>query len=325
MNPPQSSTNKHFIGLDIGGTKILGVLVEAGSESGPLTFSELATATRPSVKGNQGVLDSALTVVSTLLDQADLPVNRIGGIGIGIPGAVNASTGVVYNAVNLGLEQLELRRELEDRLGVPVAVNNDVKIAAIGAAHDLGLDGSVVYLNIGTGMAACLVEDGEIFAGTTGVAGEIGHLPVDPDGVPCGCGQVGCLETIASGSAITRQWPSDATHPSDELLAEHLGGNPEATRIFRSFASGIAQAVRVIVLSYDPEMVILGGGMRKLGQPLSAEITAAFEEWGSASPFIASLNLGARLSILPHESNAGATGAALMAHRITTAHTPCES
>ncbi len=301
------------------------MLVGADSENGPVTFSELATATRPSLQGNQGVLDSALKVISALLDQADLPMNRIGGIGIGIPGAVNASTGMVYNAVNLGLEQLELRRELEDRLGVPVTVNNDVKIAAIGAAHDLGLDGSVVYLNIGTGMAACLVEDGEIFTGSTGVAGEIGHLPVDPGGDPCGCGQVGCLETIASGSAITRLWPSDAPHPSDELLAEHLGGNPEATRIFRSFASGIAQAVRAIVLSYDPEMVILGGGMRKLGEPLSDEITSTFEGWSASSPFIASLNLGARLSILPHDSNAGATGAALMAHQITTAHRSGES
>lgn len=295
----------YYAGLDIGGTKTLGVLLSPSGE-------QVATATAPAKKGNEGVVAQGLVVLREMLKSVSARENELTAVGVGIPGVVDPATGVVHNAVNLALTELALQTELEAALGCPVRVDNDVNVAAIGAAADLRLEGTVAYLNIGTGMAASLVVDGTNFAGATGIAGEIGHLPVDPRGVACGCGQVGCLETIASGSALTRQWPSTQTHPSDALLAAHLSGDPDATEVFESFAEGIAQAVRILVLTYDPNFVVIGGGMRKLGLPLFEAIDQVFERWSRQSPFIASANLASRVVVLPRESNAGATGAALL-------------
>lgn len=293
------------IGLDIGGTKTLGVLIS--SQDTPMHAAVRKTAT-----GNDGVVQTATEVIRDLLEKSSIGKDSVCGIGVGIPGVVDQGTGEVHNAVNLGITTLPLKRDLEENLGITVDVANDVNAAALGAAHELRLQGSVAYLNIGTGMAACLVKDGQIYRGTSGAAGEIGHLPVDPGGVRCGCGQVGCLETIASGSALSRQWPADGDHPSDALLAAKLAGDPAASEVFRSFANGVCQAVKILVLTYDPEVVVLGGGMRKLGAPLFEEVDRVFGRWAEESAFIASLNLKDRLMILPPESNAGATGAALL-------------
>lgn len=293
------------IGLDIGGTKTLGVLVSGDNTT-------VQSSVRKTATGNQGVLQTATDVVLDLLEKSGTDKAVVSGIGVGIPGVVDQETGEVRNAVNLGITSLPLKRDLEQTLGIPVHVANDVNAAALGAAHELGLLGSLAYLNVGTGMAACLVKDGMIYRGVSGVAGEIGHLPVDPRGVRCGCGQVGCLETIASGSALSRQWPAGGDHPSDALLEAHLSGDPKASEVFRKFADGICQAVRILALTYDPDVVVLGGGMRKLGAPLFEEVDRVFERWAAESAFIASLNLKGRLAVLPTDSNAGATGAALL-------------
>lgn len=298
----------YYAGLDIGGTKTAGVLL---NEEG----DQVATSTLPARRGNEGVIGQALAVISTLLAEAGVHAHQLRTVGVGIPGVVDPSSGVVHNAVNLSLTELRLQDELEAALKCPVRVDNDVNVAALGAAADLGLRGSVAYLNVGTGLAASLVVDGKTFAGATGIAGEIGHLPVNPKGVVCGCGQVGCLETVASGSAITRQWPSSMAHPSDALLAAHLEGDGAATAVFESFVEGIAQAVRVLVLTYDPDHVVIGGGMRKLGAPLFEALDRVFARWSAESAFIASANLASRVVILPKDSNAGATGAALLGWR----------
>lgn len=295
-----------YLGLDIGGTKTLGALRKGDTV---LPFREQA----PAQMGNKGVVATAVAVTRSLLESAGISPSDLAGIGIGIPGVVDENTGVVSTAVNLQVEELPLKAELEDRLGVPVVVANDVNVAALGAASALGLSDGAAFLNIGTGMAASLVQNGRNFQGTTGIAGEIGHCPVDPNGFACGCGQIGCLETIASGSAIARRWPVKYGHPSDDLLAAHLEGDVQATVIFEELAQGIAQAIRMIVLTYDPAWVILGGGMRRLGEPLLEEIDRVFERWASASPFLRHANLPGRLRVLPEDCDAGAEGAALLA------------
>ncbi len=296
------------IGLDIGGTKTLGVLLQDSATT-------LATAVKPSEPGNEGVVRTAVDVVQELVDAAPGDSGRAGdvvAVGVGIPGTVSPATGTVKNAVNLGITDLRLKDELESALDIPVSVANDVDAAALGAAHELGLTGSVAYLNVGTGMAACLVQDGRIYRGTSGVSGEIGHIPVDPAGAKCPCGQTGCLETLASGSAVSRMWKSSAKHPSDALLQAHLAGDPRASEVFAVLADGIAQAVKLLVLTYDPEVVVLGGGMRKIGPELISQVNAVFDQWSADSAFIASLNLRERLIVLPNDSDAGAVGAALL-------------
>ena len=195
------------LGIDIGGTKTAAVAI---GEDG-----ELSDQVRmPTGFGAEEVVATALRTVERMTELAGVPASSFASIGIGIPGAVDSEPGRVAHAVNLGLEGLDLGPRLADRLGVDVRVENDVKAAAVGAHHLLGVaDGirahSMAYLNLGTGLAAGIVLDGRLLRGGHGVAGEIGHIPVDPAGVVCSCGQRGCLETLASGSAIARMWPTD--------------------------------------------------------------------------------------------------------------------
>ena len=170
------------LGIDIGGTKTAAVAIGADGE--------LSDQVRmPTGFGAEAVVATALRTVERD-DRARRASRRpsFTSIGIGIPGAVDSGTGRVTHAVNLGLEGLDLGPRLADRLGVDVRVENDVKAAALGAHHLLGVaDGirahSMAYLNLGTGLAAGIVLDGRLLRGGHGVAGEIGHIPVDPAGV----------------------------------------------------------------------------------------------------------------------------------------------
>jgi predicted NBD/HSP70 family sugar kinase len=244
-------------------------------------------------------------------------------IGIGIPGAVDSTTGRVEHAVNLGLEGLDLGRCLSDRLGIDVRVENDVKAAALGAHHLLGMargvdelgerrTTSMAYLNLGTGLAAGVVLDGRLLRGGHGIAGEIGHIPIDPAGVRCGCGQRGCLETVASGLAIARTWPTASEHPARELFDAADAGDARAISVREEFLSGVATAVRLLVLTVDVDAVVIGGGLAALGGQLLLGTRRILNRWAADSAFLASIDLAARVQVVPPGFPAAAVGAALV-------------
>ena len=208
----------------------------------------------------------------------ELVVEHLGApatsVGLGIPGLVDVERGAVKHAVNLGVdgEWVPLRAELEARLGVPVAVENDVNVATLGAVALTGIR-DLVYLSIGTGLAAGLVLDGRLRRGATGAAGEIGHVPIDPLGAACQCGQRGCLETVASGRALAEAWPSGDQPPAQALFAAATAGDPRAIEVRDRFAAGVADAVRTLCLTVDPTTIVLGGGVSHLGAPLVAAVS----------------------------------------------------
>ncbi|GGF29473.1 ROK family protein [Subtercola lobariae] len=171
---------------------------------------------------------------------------------------------------------------------------------------------SMAYLNLGTGLAAGIVLNGELWRGSWGAAGEIGHIPIDPSGALCPCGQRGCLETVASGSGIARQWQTDDPKPAQSLFAAADAGDPHAADIRSWFIDGIASAVRILVLTVDVDTVVIGGGLSNLGAPLLDAVTEVLAEWAESSPFIASLDLGRRVELLPEGFPAAAVGAALV-------------
>lgn len=308
LTAPTSSTTKVpqvSLGLDIGGTKVHGIALDADGRV-------LASETVPTVPGEDNVIATAQDVVGELLRAAGLETEEAAGIGVGIPGLIDTRSGRVKNAVNLDVTKLDLGKRLSASTQLPVYVHNDVNAAALGAAYAMGADGHVAYLNLGTGLAAALVIDGELQSGATGAAGEIGHLPVDPNGLRCKCGQRGCLETFASGGAIERLWPSKEQHPSDALLAAHQAGDAEATAVFLALADGVAQLIRALFLAHDPDVVVVGGGLRRLGEPLFEQIEATIRQWETESPFLRSLGMWERTQIMPADIPAGAIGAALI-------------
>ncbi|MGO4300992.1 ROK family protein [Leifsonia sp. RAF41] len=293
------------LGIDIGGTKTDAVAVD---ERGMLTQRiRLSTGF-----GHDAVVETAVTAVSRIGELTGLAPAAFQSIGIGVPGMVDTASGHVAHAVNLGLDRLELGGMLAGRLGVGVRVENDVKAAALGAYHLLGLSGTMAFLNLGTGMAAGIVVDGRLWRGSTGIAGEVGHLPVDPAGPVCACGQRGCLETVASGSGVARQWPTDDPLPVRAVFAAASDGDRDAQAITARLAAGIAAAVRVLVLTVDPATVVIGGGLSHLGERLLGDVHEVLHDWERTSPFLASLDLPGRVRLVPEGTPVAALGAALV-------------
>ena len=293
------------VGLDIGATKILGAVIDADG-------TVIAQTRQDSLPGPDGVLDTAAVVLDRLATALDgaLPSH----LGIGIPGIVDRGRGTVAHAVNLGLggDWFPLADRLADRTGATVVVENDLNAATWGA-HVLSGADDLAYLSLGTGLAAGFVLSGVLRRGVHGAAGEIGHVPVDPGGPLCSCGQRGCLELRASGSALSAAWPAQGeVPPAAALFAAATAGNPEAVAARDRFAAGVADAIRMLGLAVDPAAIIIGGGVAHVGEPLLAAVTAALRSQAAASPFLAALGLADRLRLLPGHLPVGAIGAALI-------------
>ncbi|MBL0885078.1 ROK family protein [Myceligenerans indicum] len=314
----RSGAAAHTVGLDIGGTKILGALLDA--DGGLVAVTRL-----PTELGPDGVVRSAARAVHDVVGAAGLGIDVVGGVGLGIPGIVDARAGTVKHAVNLGVaEELPLAELLSETLGgIPVVVENDLNVAAVGAAHQLERDKpgaarheDLAFLALGTGVASGLVMDGRLRRGVSGAAGEIGHVPIDPSGPECSCGQRGCIETFVSGTALATAWPSRHGRPSPvELFEAADAGDDRAVRVRKQFADAVAAAVRLLALTVDVRHVVLGGGVAQLGRPLLDVVRESLREQAQASPFLASLGLAGRVTLAPPDVPVAAVGAAVLGRR----------
>jgi len=289
------------VGVDIGGTNTDAVVLD---DTGAIVHS----LRMPTGWGDDAVLGTATAVVRQLADAAGIAPSEFASIGVGIPGAVDAERGTVTHARNLGVQLLELGTLLEANLGSAVRIENDVNAAALGAFHQVGLaeTNSLAYLNLGTGLAAGLVLGGQLWRGSRGAAGEIGHILVDPAGPLDDDGQPGALEVLASGSGIASQRPGSVT----DMLAAAAAGDEQAIGIRRRMFDGVASAVRILVLTVDVDVVVIGGGISNMGEELLSAVRGVVADWEATSPFIKSLDLGERIRILPPNSSTAATGAA---------------
>lgn len=303
-----------YVGLDVGGTKVLGVLVDIDGRV--LHTVRLATQ-----RGCEGVVETAARAVERLVTVAGLPLAALTAVGMGVPGVVDPATGAVEQAVNLGIDgSVALGSLLSTRLaGVPVRTDNDLNAAALGAAHLLAKEHGapavldLAFLALGTGVAAGLLLDGVVRRGHRGAAGEIGHIPVVPDGLRCPCGQRGCLEQYASGAALDVLWPSRAGRPAPaELFEAAAAGDVNAIRIKGAFAGAVAAAVRLLVLTCDVERVVIGGGVSALGAPLLQVVRSALTGQAAGSPFLRSMNLARRVELAPAGIPVAAIGASLL-------------
>lgn len=316
MSTIQTDGGALRIGIDVGGTKIAGVLLAeaADGDARPTLLAERSIPARP---GAEQLVDDVVSVVEALTEGAPAGAD-ITTIGIGTPGMVDAATGAVENIANLDIVRVELGGEVARRTGIPTRVENDVNAAALGAAAMLptadDAKGTVVFLNLGTGLAVGVIRGGELDHGYSNNVGEIGHIPVEPHRWACACGQRGCLETAASGGAATRLWPQD-NPPMPAIIAK--ANNPaspdhaQAVETLDTIVSAIADAIDVVAVTIDPRSIIIGGGMAKTGRPLLESITAELHRREEPSRFIASLHLADRLSLTDPDQPVGAIGAAL--------------
>lgn len=293
------------LGIDIGGTK---TAVAAVAPNGAV----LAQRSAPSGRGPAEVTQVAARLARETVAAAGVPADAVGAC---MPGMVDPHSGVVRHAVNLDVDELDLAAGLAWELHLPVSVDNDVKAAALGAALHVGnggTGGTLAYLNLGTGLAAAVVRDARVLRGPDGAVGEIGHLPVG-SGIRCQCGQLGCLETLASGSAVARVWRPAPGQRADPLAAA-AAGDADASRAADMLADGVAQALQLLAISVGPDRVVLGGGVAK-AQGLAEAVRAAIARRAASSDFVASLRLDTRFEVLPAELPVASLGASLLPTR----------
>lgn len=283
------------VGVDVGGSTTEAVALNgAGS-----VIARHERATIPGAAGVTGGIIAAIEAVS-----AD---DVISSIGIGVPGRV--ADGHVHDAVNLGISEADLSGPVAARFAAAVHLENDVRAATRGIGRQEQI-ASLAYLNLGTGVAAGVLVDGRVNGGSRGVAGEIGHLSIDPAGPVCACGQRGCIEAFAGGGAIAQRTGGgpfavrDAFDRADD-------GDPAAREVVSGVARGAAAAIRTLALAVDPERIVIGGGIARLGDRLLAPVIGELERAANGSAFLGSLRLAARIELLPRGVPIGAIGAAL--------------
>lgn len=300
------------LGVDIGGTKLLALAV--GSDGEVLDRRRLTTP-----RGDADALGGAIGELARELGPG-LP------LGIGVAGITDRD-GTLRYGPNLAVEDVPLGRDLRGELEVPVAVHNDVTVALyaewrIGAGR--GAD-DVVMVTLGTGVGGAVIAGGRLLTGAEGLAGELGHLPVYDGGRPCGCGNRGCLEAYASGSAVglrarerltdedgpsaLRELDRDAVDGKAVTLAA-LDGDAFALEVLREAGYWLGVGLTGIVNAFDPAIVVIGGGAATRSAPIVVP---------EASRIVAERVIGADHRTLPRvvpaelADDAGAIGAALLA------------
>jgi glucokinase len=238
-------------------------------EQGALVFAH-ETPTRAE-EGPEAVIGRIKATIDMALEHAR--GTAIAGIGIGAPGPLNPYRGVVLGPPNLpGWDEIPLAKEIQEAFSLPVYLENDCNAAAIAEHRFVAGKGTrhMVYITVSTGIGAGVVVDGTVRQGATGAFGEIGHIIVDPDGPPCPCGNRGCLEAVASGTAIARMareiYGQSISAKEVAALAEQ--GDATAKQIletaFHFLGIGLVNAVNL----FDPEVIVVGGGVAQIGDPL---------------------------------------------------------
>ncbi|HET7472044.1 MAG TPA: ROK family protein [Candidatus Limnocylindrales bacterium] len=296
VDPTATADRPLRVGVDIGGSKVAVIVVDGTDR---VVGRRLVPAA--SSDPDEAIAQIA-SVIRAAVGEAGATLGDVRAIGLGVPGRVDTATGDVHFAVNLGWEHLPLGRRVEEALGVACVVENDVRAAAIGLhlGQTFGPTDDLVYLGIGTGISAGVVLDGRLHRGVRGLAGEIGHVVLEPDGAPCACGLRGCFETISAGAGIARAareaaaagptaLATIAEPTAADVFAAAVRGDDAATKIVDRAAAAIARIVHELVLAYDVELVVLGGGISRAGRPLLDRVLAGLDRIGAPSPFAAEL------------------------------------
>jgi glucokinase len=314
---PAGTVEPRAIGVDIGGTKIAaGVVAEDGR-----ILERVRVPTPPDDE------PATLAALHAVVDELQDRDPRVEAIGVGAAGLVERPGGNARWAPHNTYRRLELRRLLHERTGLPTSVDNDGNAAAwaearfgAGAVSD-----DLVLVNVGTGIGGGLVLHGQLYHGEHGFAGELGHLIVDPDGDRCACGNRGCLEAMASGSTLGRLGrEAAAADPGGRLAA--LAGGPDlvtgevvfaaaaegdkpALALFERVGHWLGVGIASLVTIFDPDLVVVGGGVAATGDLLLAPARASFERYVHARdhrdlPPVVPARLGA---------DAGLVGAATLA------------
>lgn len=315
------------MGVDLGGTKVL-----SGVFSPQLKRVSTSKLSTKAERGYDAVVERIARSVRDAVDEADMGLKQVRAVGIGAPGAVNPESGEVIFAPNLRWKEAPLKKDLEKMLDVPVFVENDCNVCTLGA-HAVEFGGRprhMVGVFLGTGIGGGLILNGELFGGFNRTAGEVGHMVIEVGGPKCGCGNRGCFEALASRTAIFRRIAEAVKDGGKTLLTEMLGpgeeladlksgdlrkairrGDKLVEKVVEDAAEYTGIAVANLVNVFNPEVVVLGGGvLDALEDEMMAIIVATARDYAMPGT-----DKGIEIVASKLGDEAGITGAAVLARR----------
>lgn len=280
-------SEKIYIGVDLGGTAIK---VGICSEEGQLLHTYEGPTEKE--KGSDTVVGNIEKYVRLVVEQSPFEWDQVAGVGAGVAGFTNVKEGIIILAPNVGLKDLHIRKILEERLGKPVMIDNDANVAALGEAWGgagKGVENCVCY-TLGTGVGGGIIINGKIYQGFSGMAGELGHVSVVPDleAIQCGCGKMGCLETVSSATGIIKMAKDAVARGERTSLAQvenimakdvfdaAKSGDEAAVRIVNRAAFYLGKSMAATAVILNPELFIVGGGVSHAGDILFDEIRSVF-------------------------------------------------
>ncbi|HEX5598031.1 MAG TPA: ROK family protein [Micromonosporaceae bacterium] len=272
------------VALDVGGTGIKCALVRyPGSpdhdEAGQPEVAHVERHPTGTDRGPEAVLETILDIAEGLAGKARANGLVPTAVGVAVPGVVDEAAGVAVWSANIGFRNVPLRDLIHARLGLPTAVGHDVRAGATAEARLGAGRGArhVLFAAIGTGIAAAPVIEGQVFTGAHGAAGEVGHLVVRPGGPRCGCGQSGCLEAVASAAAVGRRYGELAGTPATaaQVATAVAAGEPTAMTVWQETVEALADGLLAAQTLFDPEIIVLGGGLAEAGDILLDPLRAA--------------------------------------------------
>ncbi len=313
----------YYIGVDLGGTNIAIGLVDHNGK----IFAKGSVPTKREREYPEIIKDMAV-LIQDLIKGQGLTIKNFESIGVGSPGVPDCKEGKIVYASNIKFKNVPLREELQKFINLPVYVNNDANIAAYaesvaGAAKGYS---SSVTVTIGTGIGGGLIIDGKIFSGFNNAASELGHMVVHMDGDQCNCGRKGCWERYASATACIRQTKEAAAENPDSLINKLVGGNPEkidaktafdaakqgdetAIALVNRYFGYIGEGLANIVNIFQPEVIVIGGGVCKEGEFLLGPLRKYMVEHTFAPAYNIKI---ADLKVAEMGNGAGIVGAAML-------------
>ena len=274
---------KTAIGIDLGGTTIKGAVMDAEGVCG-----EVARVPTEAHMGGRHVLDNILSLIGSLIEGSGMPASSFAGVGLGTPGFVDSDGTILDGGTNLpGWKGMQIYAPVTERFGLKVSAANDVTAVALaelifGAGRGVK---NMVCFALGTGLGGGIVADGRLYKGSHGMAGELGHIVVETGGIPCPCGQKGCVERYASATGIVNlaveyagQTPEGERTPftkivlknpaevTSKLVYEHVvKADALALRVHHKACEALGRAVGIMINALSPDRVVLGGGVMMAG------------------------------------------------------------
>lgn len=264
----------YVIGIDLGGTKISTAIADFdGNVKSQKLIPTMAS------EGEKAVLDRIISTVEFVLNDSKISINEVEAIGIGSPGPLDSNKGIIITTPNLPFKNFDIVSPLRDKFSVPVYLDNDANVAAIGEFMFGAGKGTknMVFFTVSTGVGGGAVLNGKIYRGHTCNALEIGHTTVKPNGPRCNCGNVGCLEAVSSGTSIGKRGKEACLTKAEtslknyddvtsyEVFVEAAKGDKVAKEIIDDALYYLGIGVANAVATFDPEVVIIGGGVAKAG------------------------------------------------------------